>query len=96
MVEVGDEYMGILWRAETAELVSNTKHSTVIHPDDRKSRQAALDAANDPTSGGEYSTEYRVVNPTDGSERWVSAVGHAHFENGHAVRLIGMARDITE
>lgn len=91
-----DECMGILWGAETAELVSNTKYSTAIHPDDRKSRQTALDAAKDPTSGGEYSTEYRVVNPKDGSERWVSAVGRAHFENGHAVRLIGMARDITE
>ena len=91
-----DDGMKILWGAESNELVSNKRFTTVIHPDDRKSRQSALDNAIDPKSDGEYSSVYRVINPVDGSERWVSAIGRMHFEDGLATRLVGVAKNITE
>jgi PAS domain S-box-containing protein len=91
-----DKGMSVLWGAENNESVSSKRFSTVIHPDDRKARQAAIDAAIDPAGGGEYISEYRVINPSDGSESWVSAIGRMHFENGHATRLVGVAKDITD
>jgi len=91
-----DEDMSTLWGAESTESVSSKRFRTFIHPEDRKARQSALDIAIDPASSGEYHSEYRVVNPVDGSEHWVSAVGRMHFEDGRATRLIGVARNITE
>ncbi|MDI1361799.1 PAS domain-containing sensor histidine kinase [Methylotenera sp.] len=90
-----DEDMRLLWGAESTDSISNKRFSTVIHPEDRKARQSALDNAIDPKGNGEYNSEYRVINPSDGSEQWVSAVGRMHFEDGHATRLVGVARNIT-
>jgi len=91
-----DEKMRELWGAETSEAVTYQRFVTAIHPEDRAARQAALDRAIDPAGNGEYHVEYRVTNPIDGIERWVSAMGRMHFENGHATRVVGVARDITE
>ena len=91
-----DDRMRELWGAETSHAVSYKRFSTAIHPEDRAARQAALDQAVDPASNGEYNIEYRVINPIDGLERWVSAVGRMHFEDGLATRLVGVARDISE
>lgn len=91
-----DEKMREFWGAETNEAVTYQRFVTAIHPDDRVARQAALDRAIDPAGDGEYHVEYRVTNPMDGIERWVSAMGRMHFENGHATRVVGVARDITE
>lgn len=92
----GDEAMYSLWGAEPNGSISNRQFSTVIHPWDRTARQSALDSAIDPIGGGEYHSEYRVINTGDGSEQWVSAVGRIHFEHGLATRLVGVARNITE
>ncbi|MES2012959.1 MAG: PAS domain-containing sensor histidine kinase [Pseudomonadota bacterium] len=91
-----DEKMRELWGAETNESVSYKRFLTAIHPDDRAARLAALDRAIDIAGNGEFNAEYRVTNLHDGSERWVSAIGQMHFEDGHATRLVGVARDITE
>ncbi|OIR17591.1 sensor protein FixL [mine drainage metagenome] len=91
-----DERMRELWGAETTEAISLNRFITAIHPEDRLARQAALDQAIDPAKNGEYAVEYRVINPMDGIERWVSSIGRMHFEDGHATRLVGVARDITE
>lgn len=91
-----DDRMRELWGAESTKAVTNKRFITSIHPEDRAARKAALDAAIDPTGSGEYQAEYRVVNPADNVERWVSATGRMHFEDGLATRLIGVARDVTE
>jgi len=91
-----DERMRELWGAESVNLVSYKRFVTAIHPDDRAARLAALNSAIDQQGNGEYHAEYRVINPIDGIERWVATVGRMHFENGHATRLVGVARDITE
>lgn len=91
-----DEKMREFCGAESNEPVTYQRFVSAIHPDDLAARQAALDRAIDPAGDGEYHVEYRVTNPMDGIERWVSAMGRMHFENGHAARVVGVARDITE
>lgn len=90
-----DERMRHIWGEESEESVSYKKFVAAIHPEDRKARQAVIERAIDPASTGEYSVDYRVKNPIDGVERWVATVGRIHFTNGHATRLLGVARDIT-
>lgn len=91
-----DERMRELWGADSDKSVTYEKFLTPIHRDDRASRQAAVERAIDPAGTGEYSSEYRVINPKNGIERWVTTVGRMHFEDGHAPRLIGIVRDVTE
>jgi PAS domain S-box-containing protein len=91
-----DERMRDIWGEESEKSVSYKKFVAAIHPDDRASRQAVIDLAFDPKSNGEYSTEYRVTNPNDGVERWIATIGRIHFTDGHATRLLGVARDITD
>lgn len=91
-----DENMRELWGAESEKQMTNERFATYIHPDDRDARYDALDRAINPASQGEYRADYRVITPSNNSERWVSAIGRMHFENGLATRLVGVARDITE
>lgn len=64
-----------------------------IHPDDRE-RVDALFAAID--HSGQFETEYRMLLP-DGSLRWVRDRGAAVRDgDGRAIRVIGIAEDITE
>ncbi|AFZ30628.1 multi-sensor hybrid histidine kinase [Gloeocapsa sp. PCC 7428] len=65
-----------------------------IHPDDRSSVIAALEAAQQP--GGEYRAEFRVLLP-DGKTRWLAGAGRARFNaQGRATRVYGVNFDITE
>jgi PAS domain S-box-containing protein len=67
-----------------------------LHPLDREAvEKACLDAMKvDGTQA--YDIEYRTVGLDDGIERWCSAKGKAHFDNGVAVRFIGTIRDISK
>lgn len=91
-----DERMHELWGGESNQSTTYEKFMAAIHPDDRAARQAALDAASDPDGNGEYKLEYRVINTNDGIERWVGATGLMHFKDRQAIRLVGVAQDITE
>ncbi|MGB4813350.1 MAG: PAS domain S-box protein [Methylophilaceae bacterium] len=91
-----DERMRELWGTDTKKSISYEKFLSSIHPDDRAVRQEALIKATNPNGSGDYSVQFRIVNGKDHLERWISLVGRMHFENGHAIRLIGIAQDITE
>ncbi|MBL9094536.1 MAG: PAS domain S-box protein [Planctomycetaceae bacterium] len=65
-----------------------------VHPDDRAAAAAAIVGARDSRSA--YRHEFRSLRP-DGSIRWLSAQGHFFYDDsGDAVRMIGVARDVTE
>jgi two-component system, LuxR family, sensor kinase FixL len=85
-----------LWSRPLDEPMTYEKFTAAIHPDDRAARQAALERATDPAGDGEYKAEYRVINPKDGVECWISAIGQMHFKDGRATRLIGIVQDVTE
>lgn len=91
-----DERMHEIWGGEQNKLITYEQYVAATHPEDRASSQAALEGASDPTGNGEYRIEYRVINPDNGIERWVATTGQMHFQNGHATRLIGVIRDVTE
>lgn len=90
-----DKQVRELW-GEHSETVSYEEFVATIHPEDRAARQAAIDYAMDPTSNGEFRAEYRVINPNNNAERWISAMGRVYFEGGCANRLVGVTRDVTE
>ena len=91
-----DEQMRRFWGGYTGKTISYEGFVAMIHPDDRADRQAAIDYAMDPASHGEYKAEYRVVDPADGTERWISVVGRVYFDADCANRLVGIAQDVTE
>lgn len=67
-----------------------------IHPEDRARIEAHFlesVAGNDE----EYQAEYRIIRPSDGATRWISALARIERdEHGKAIRLIGAHRDVTE
>lgn len=66
----------------------------LLHPDDRVETDAAVQQAL--RDGQEFNADFRVIWP-DGSVHWIAARGHASFdENGQAVRMMGITRDITD
>lgn len=65
-----------------------------VHPDDRQSVAERVNAAVE--KGDEYDIEHRIVWP-DGTVRIVSETGDVfRDEDGKAVRMVGMVRDITD
>jgi PAS domain S-box-containing protein len=66
-----------------------------IHPDDRENVGQAM--AFSVVEDKPYNVEFRVVNPEDGSIRWIAAGGQMfRDEQDKALRMIGVAQDITE
>ncbi|RAJ93268.1 PAS domain S-box-containing protein [Larkinella arboricola] len=67
-----------------------------IHPDDRASTDAVVQAVLQPGSLGYYDIEYRTVGITDGQLRWLRAKGQSFFDqDGQVNRFIGTVLDIT-
>ncbi len=91
-----DKQMRKLWSNDSDETVSYEEFVARIHPKDREARQAAINYAMNPAGNGEFKAEYRVVNPVNGVEHWISSVGRVYFENERPNRLVGVTRDVTE
>ncbi|MBB5049024.1 PAS domain S-box-containing protein [Rhodopseudomonas rhenobacensis] len=67
-----------------------------LHPDDR---DHALRTFLDAISGtaGHYSSEYRIIRPSDGQIRWIAAEAQIELApDGRAERLVGVHIDITD
>jgi PAS domain S-box-containing protein len=67
-----------------------------VHPEDRERADATLREAI--ASGGlAYRSEYRIILPSDGQVRWISAIGEIERgTSGEPLRLVGAHIDITE
>lgn len=76
--------------------ITYDKFLEITHPEDRASRLAALGRSLDPGGEGEYKAEFRVIRPRDGSVRWIASTGKVIFEQGQAVRIVGVMQDVTE
>jgi PAS domain S-box-containing protein len=67
---------------------------STIHPEDRETMESAIGNALEQKA--EFRVEVRVVAP-DGKTGWMAAQGRAFFDaSGKPVRMLGVARDITE
>jgi PAS domain S-box-containing protein len=69
-----------------------------LHPNDVKRVQETIaGVTSNPNGDGNYEIEYRVIGQEDGKTRWIRAKGRALFDaEGKAVRIIGLAADITQ
>jgi signal transduction histidine kinase len=68
-----------------------------IHIDDRQRVATAIQHALDPSSGGYYNIEHRIINAVTQRERIVVAKGRARFdEQNRPFRFNGIIQDITE
>ncbi len=84
-----------LWGVGRDDRVNYATFMAGLHPDDLAATEAAIEQSLDPAGTGEYTLEYRVLNRSDGGERYVSASGRIFFEAGRAVRSIGVVKDIS-
>jgi PAS domain S-box-containing protein len=67
-------------------------YERIIHPDDRERVRRSIRWAIEEQKT--YDIEYRVVG-SDGEVRWVESKGHVDYEDGSAVRLIGLCMAVT-
>lgn len=83
-----------IWGRTCASLYESARPwLEAIHPDDRE--RVRLAAETQQTSGG-YDETYRILRP-DGAVRWIRDVAFpVRNESGDVVRIVGVARDITE
>ncbi len=67
----------------------------LMHPD---FVQAMHDALQDSINNKKpFDTEYKIIRPSDGAERWMHGLGHITYDDkGKAISLIGTVQDITE
>jgi diguanylate cyclase (GGDEF)-like protein/PAS domain S-box-containing protein len=68
----------------------------IVHPDDRAelTRFFREDAIGKRVP---FDTEYRIVRPRDGEERWVHGIGRIEFaEDGTPLTMFGVIQDVTE
>lgn len=64
-----------------------------LHPDDRERTHQAVIAAIERYR--KYDIEMRTIWP-DGTQRWIRSRGRAFYSEGEAIRMSGVAWDITE
>lgn len=78
--------------------VSLSDVSSHVHPDDAPRLMKQIASTTDPSTGGRYATEYRVIHQ-DGSIHWLRVEAHVSFEgvgeNRRPVLVVGTSRDIT-
>ncbi|XUM20610.1 PAS domain-containing protein [Bradyrhizobium oligotrophicum S58] len=67
-----------------------------VHPDDRvKAEQDFIAAVK--SKQEDYTTEYRIIRPSDGETRWVRVIARIERDwNGRAIRLVGAHIDVTD
>jgi PAS domain S-box-containing protein len=67
-----------------------------LHPDDRaRTERQFLDAVKG--TGEQYSSEYRIIRPSDGQVRWIATESRIErTPDGKPLRLIGAHIDITD
>ncbi|MBE9189154.1 diguanylate cyclase [Gloeocapsopsis crepidinum LEGE 06123] len=65
----------------------------IIHPEDRAIVEQ--DIARAVEGGVNYNVEFRIFW-SDGSLRWVGSQGQVYYDNGQAIRLVGVSMDITK
>jgi PAS domain S-box-containing protein len=93
MLYVSSAYERIWGRSTQSLYASPRDWLEAIHPDDRP---RVLEAATTRQTTGEYDVEYRIVRP-DGQVRWIRDMAFPVWdESGRVVRIVGVARDITD
>ena len=91
----GDERTRAIWGLAPEAPVSVEAFYERVHPDDRESLAQTIARSHDASGDGGYEVEYRVIDARDGAIRFVSGRGRTLFAQGRAVRMMGVAVDVT-
>ena len=67
--------------------------AALIVPEDRDTALAHMEAAR---QGEVAAHEFRIQRPSDGAFRWIKATDFPLRDNGHILRIGGIAEDVTE
>lgn len=95
----------MIWDIRMRNLFGIAQHDPVtqdmldslIHPEDLSGMRDAAKAATDPSGNGEYATEFRLRGAGHAAQdRWIAARGRCLFEHDSPIRMVGIARDITQ
>jgi PAS domain S-box-containing protein len=85
-----------LWGVEPRVPITYELFMEGVNPADSAHVQSVLDRALDPACSGEHYADFRVINRSDGIERWVSATAVVFFEQDKVMRIVGTVQDITD
>ena len=90
------EYLIIHGLPEEAANETHEDWVNRVHPDDRiKAEQDFIAAVN--SKQEDYTTEYRIIRPSDGEIRWIRVIARIERDwNGRAIRLVGAHIDVTD
>ena len=89
-----DETFRILGHKPGAFVPSHDRFLALVHPEDRPNVARAIESALHGKE--EYDLDFRVL-PSGNSVRWIHSCGEIVFDaDGQALRMIGVALDITE
>jgi PAS domain S-box-containing protein len=92
-VHWSDEICRLHGREPGTEMESLDEYLDLIHPEDREWVRERVHGA---IETGSYDARFRIVLP-DGGIRWTHGSAKVFFDPEHrAVRMIGVARDVTE
>lgn len=67
-----------------------------IHAEDREYANTSIRKAMDPSGGGNYDIQYRILRYSDKQPRWIRAQGKVYFNDQQPERFIGTVLDITK
>jgi PAS domain S-box-containing protein len=66
----------------------------LVHPDEQNMMSEYLNEI--VTNKTNFDKEYRIVRPSDSAVVWLRGLGELEFENGNAIHMFGVIKDITE
>ncbi|MBI5557100.1 MAG: PAS domain S-box protein [Deltaproteobacteria bacterium] len=92
MIYINPAYEAIWGRTCESLYISPASFAEAIHPDDMELMADAFQQH----AAGKWHFNYRIVRP-DGTVRWIEDAGSPIYdEKGDIVRMVGVARDVTE
>lgn len=91
-----DQLLIDIWGLKESEKPTQKIFWEGVHPDDQEVVAKKLEKAKDPNGDGHYRAVYRVLHRQTGELTWVEASGQTIFENGQALKMVGMLINITE
>jgi two-component system CheB/CheR fusion protein len=84
-----------IWGTDPGDTITRETFFDGLHPEDIEHTRQAIEASTDPAGDGHYEVTYRVINRHSRQTFWIIASGSVQFEDGKALRMIGLVNDVS-